>query len=83
MMREAESWLSVVDACAHLGAQGELERQIKRIQADALHEAKIIADAAKVPSGTKDWNEGFWNAQKQISGRLTELISSLNHETHP
>lgn len=34
-MRTAESWVDVVYPAAHLGAEGELERQIKRIQDDA------------------------------------------------
>ncbi len=35
-MRTAEGWISVIDIAGHIGAAGELERQIKRIQADAL-----------------------------------------------
>ena len=35
-MRTAKSWVNVIDAAANLGAKGELERQIKRVQVDVL-----------------------------------------------
>lgn len=43
IMRKAKSWLEVVHAAARLGAEGEFERQIRRIQADALiHAASTL-----------------------------------------
>lgn len=36
-MRTAKSWIDVIHPAAHIGAEGELERQIKRIQEDAIH----------------------------------------------
>lgn len=39
MMRSADSWIEVISPAAHIGSDGELERQIKRIQADALRHA--------------------------------------------
>jgi len=35
-MRTAKEWVAVIHPVAHIGAEGELERQIARIQADAL-----------------------------------------------
>lgn len=47
-------------------------RAIRNIQADALYHAAVIAGAAKVPSGTHDWNEGFYCAVRHISRALRQ-----------
>lgn len=41
-MRPAEDWEHVIHAAAHLGAPGELIRQIKRVQDDARQDIPAL-----------------------------------------
>lgn len=63
-MRTAKSWVDVIHPAAHLGAEGELERQIKRIQDDALDFASLLVLDHKWQKGSMNFNQGF------ISGKI-------------
>lgn len=77
-MRTAESWVSVVSPAAHLGVEGELERQILRVQKDAylaglldgLKKASEIANNYLQSMGTK-------NGMRIANHILRDILSEM------
>jgi hypothetical protein len=86
-MRTANEWVGVVGGAAILGIPSELERQIKRVQADTLREAAEIANAQvdlpedKIPNASIKNNNSYIigirrgnvNAANAILARAKEL----------
>ena len=66
-MRTAKSWLDVIDPVAHLGAEGELERQIERIQSDARAELEQRIAELEKDKARLDWLASINNADRLYS----------------
>lgn len=77
-MRTAESWVDVVHPAALIGAPGELERQIRRIQADAIDHAAQLLDIATPTLPRSYIRNGLLELVKQLSTHQPETSKTPN-----
>ena len=79
-MRSANSWIDVIHPAAHLGAEGELERQIRRVQIDALEYAADMNHVNHVPACMCDVC-AFKKRILSIAQRLKAFAAQPNDES--